>query len=180
MEYAARHGIGSIALRPLAAALGTSSRMLIHYFGTKEALIERVLSAVRPDVPTLLSSHARERHTPTEAATRFWHDLTGGEQAPRLRLLLQVMVLALTEPGHYGAHARVAVRSWTGPLTEAFREAGLDQRTAAARATLLISGLRGIALDRYVTRDRRRTDDAAALLIATATAAGEVATQEQE
>jgi hypothetical protein len=32
--------------------------------------------------------------------------------------------------------------------------------------------MRGLALDRYITGDRQRTDDAAALLIATATATG--------
>lgn len=170
VEYAARNGIATIALRPLAAALGTTSRMLIHYFGTKEGLIDRVLAAAQPDVPALLSEHAREGHTPEEVATRFWRDLTDGEQAPRLRLLLQVMVLALTDRDQYGRHAQDAVDRWVGPLTERFRGAGLDRQAASARATLLVSGLRGLALDRYVTGDRRRTDDAATLLIAAATA----------
>lgn len=170
VDYAAQNGIATIALRPLAAALGTTSRMLIHYFGTKERLVGLVLDALQPDLPELLSEHARKGHAPAEAATGFWRDLTAGEQATRLRLLLQVMALALTQPDEYGRSARDAIVRWTGPLAGAFAEAGLDERTAAARATLLVSGLRGLALDRFLTGDRRRNDDAAALLIAAATA----------
>ena len=33
------HGLGGASLRPLAKAAGTSDRMLIYHFGTKEALI---------------------------------------------------------------------------------------------------------------------------------------------
>ena len=39
-----------------------------------------------------------------------------------------------------------------------------------ARATALISGLRGLAIDRYVTGDAARPDRAAQLLITAATA----------
>ncbi|MBU7580734.1 MAG: TetR/AcrR family transcriptional regulator [Porphyrobacter sp.] len=36
-------GLGQASLRPLAKAAGTSDRMLLYHFGTKEALIEAVL-----------------------------------------------------------------------------------------------------------------------------------------
>ena len=164
MRYAVRHGIAELSLRPLAAELGTSSRMLIHYFGTKENLIGQALAATRPDVPVLLERSGR---TPAEIASRLWRDLsTGGEQEPRVRLLLEVMALALTQPERYGPHAAAAVRAWVEPLADAMRDDGYDR--ADARATALVSGLRGLALDRYLTGDRQRTDEAAALLIAAA------------
>jgi AcrR family transcriptional regulator len=37
------HGLGEASLRPLAKAAGTSDRMLIYHFGTKEALIADLL-----------------------------------------------------------------------------------------------------------------------------------------
>jgi hypothetical protein len=79
------------------------------------------------------------------------------------------MALALTQPHRYGPHATEAVKAWVEPLAQAFQGAGLDRRDADARATALVSGLRGLALDRYLTGERRRTDDAAALLIGAAT-----------
>src|SRR6202042_45384 len=38
IEYTSAHGMGDLSLRALAAALGTSHRMLIHHFGSKEGL----------------------------------------------------------------------------------------------------------------------------------------------
>lgn len=40
------HGLGQASLRPLAKAAGTSDRMLIYHFGTKEKLIADLLSYV--------------------------------------------------------------------------------------------------------------------------------------
>lgn len=170
MCYAAEHGIASLSLRPLAAALGTSSRMLVHYFGSKEELIGQALVAARPDIPALLRQHADAGHTPAEIAGRLWTDLTtGGEQEHRTRLLLEVMALALTQPQRYREYATDAVRAWVSPLATAFQEYGDHPRDARARATLLVSGLRGLALDRWLTGDRQRTNDAAKRLTAAAT-----------
>lgn len=38
------HGLGQASLRPLAKAAGTSDRMLIYHFGTKEALVADLLA----------------------------------------------------------------------------------------------------------------------------------------
>lgn len=40
------HGLGQASLRPLAKAAGTSDRMLIYHFGTKEALITQLLAYI--------------------------------------------------------------------------------------------------------------------------------------
>ncbi len=168
LRYAAEQGIAELTLRQVAPALGTSARMLVHYFGTKEHLIEQVLAATRPDVPTLLAQHAAAGHSPRRAAQLLWHDLSaGGDQEPRVRLLLEVMALGLTQPDRYGEYATQAVGAWVEPLTDALRAAG-HPSDAAARATLLVGGLRGLALDRYLTGDRERTDAAADLLITAA------------
>jgi AcrR family transcriptional regulator len=165
LRYAAEHGVATLSLRPLAAALGTSSRMLVHYFGTKEELIGQALAAARPDIPALLAERQRTGRSPAELATSLWRDLTtGGEQQPRTHLLLEVMALAITQPHLYGRYAADAVHQWVTPLARS-----LDGEDAEARATMLVSGLRGLALDRYVTNDRQRTDAAARLLIHTAT-----------
>src|SRR5437588_11165036 len=38
IDHVAQNGLGDLSLRGLAAALGTSHRMLIHHFGSKERL----------------------------------------------------------------------------------------------------------------------------------------------
>jgi hypothetical protein len=53
----------------------------------------------------------------------------------------------------------------SGPRLGNTEAAGHRSRDARARATVLVSGLPGLALDRYLTGDRERTDDAARQLI---------------
>jgi hypothetical protein len=79
------------------------------------------------------------------------------------------MALALTQPDLYRQHAVDTVRAWLVPLSAALRAAGLTTRDAHARANMLVSGLRGLTLDRYLTGDRQRTDDVAHHLITAAT-----------
>ena len=50
MEYVAEHGVGDLSLRAIAAAIGTSHRMLIYHFGSKEGLLIAVIHAVPPMV----------------------------------------------------------------------------------------------------------------------------------
>ena len=54
VEYVLREGVATLSLRPLAAALGTSDRMLLYYFDSRDRLLVAVLTAVlglQPDVP---------------------------------------------------------------------------------------------------------------------------------
>ena len=39
IEHVSQHGVGEISLRQLAAALGTSHRMLLYHFGSRGALL---------------------------------------------------------------------------------------------------------------------------------------------
>jgi len=43
VKHVLRHGASGLSLRPLAAALGTSDRMLLYSFGSREHLLETVL-----------------------------------------------------------------------------------------------------------------------------------------
>src|SRR3712207_6897642 len=52
VEHVLRHGVATLSLRPLAAALGTSDRMLLYYFGSREQLLTAVLGAVGEQLQT--------------------------------------------------------------------------------------------------------------------------------
>ena len=45
--YVMTHGIGDLALRPLAKALKTNARMLIYHFGSREGLMREILAGLR-------------------------------------------------------------------------------------------------------------------------------------
>jgi AcrR family transcriptional regulator len=44
VDYILKHGLTDLTLRPLAAALCTSPRMLLYFFGSKERLMAEALS----------------------------------------------------------------------------------------------------------------------------------------
>src|SRR5258705_10074843 len=46
-DHVLEHGMAGLSLRPLALALGTSPRMLLYHFGSKEQLVTDVLAAAR-------------------------------------------------------------------------------------------------------------------------------------
>ena len=56
MDHVAEHGVGDLSLRSLAAALGTSHRMLIYHFGTRDALLVEVVRAVEERTRQALAS----------------------------------------------------------------------------------------------------------------------------
>ena len=47
IAYLLKHGLADLSLRPLAAKTGTSSRLLIYHFESKEGLLTEVLLAMQ-------------------------------------------------------------------------------------------------------------------------------------
>jgi hypothetical protein len=79
-----------------------------------------------------------------------------------------VLSLATTDPETYGPFARTAVDVMLGPIGDALVSVGYVRADARARATLVVSGLRGLCQDVLVTGQRSRVDAAAELLISAA------------
>jgi AcrR family transcriptional regulator len=48
-QYALKHGLADLSLRPLAAAIGSSPRVLLFLFGSKDGLIRALLARARAD-----------------------------------------------------------------------------------------------------------------------------------
>ena len=163
VEYIATHGLGDLSLRPLAVELGTSSRMLIHYFNTKEELLVQALTTQRPDIAAVFAdvSDASELR---ERLSEFCSVNIAGEATTSVRVLLQVLGAACAPGSVYGEYANAAIATFIGTLADALRRIeSIDDPEAVA--TLLVSGLRGIIQDRLITGDVDRTDRAARRLI---------------
>jgi len=169
VEYCSAHGIADLSLAPMGEALGTSKRMLLYYFGSRDRLIAETIIASRPDV-TELFHHVHDTESLTEAAHVLWRTITDRDTRGPIRILFQVLALAPTQPERYAAVAREAIAAMIDPLLPVYRRLGYPEPEAAARASLLISGLRGLCLDHLVTGDDARLDAAATALIAAAAA----------
>ncbi|OQS13488.1 TetR family transcriptional regulator [Nocardia donostiensis] len=161
--YIAEHGLTDLSLRPLAAELGTSSRMLIYYFNTKEELLVQALATQRPDIKAVFAG-VTDAVSLRERLWEFWTANTTGSEAISVKVMLQVLGAACAPNGPYTDYAHDAIAAFVAALTEGLRSLdSVDDPEVVA--TLLISGLRGILQDRLLTGDTQRTDRAARRLI---------------
>jgi len=156
-DYVLAHGLAGLSLRPLAAALGTSTRMLLYDFGSKEQLVTEVLAEARRRERALLTEHALSGVSPAELLHAIWAWISAPERAPFLRLFFEVYVAAMTQPETYSGQGRAMVTDWLDGIGAAFVE-----QASPAAATMLIAVVRGLLLDRLATGDLRRTDEALA------------------
>jgi AcrR family transcriptional regulator len=142
-DYVLERGLAGLSLRPLAKALGTSPRMLLYDFESKERLIHEVLAEIRRREASLLEA---EVHTLEDV----WAWVAAPEREPFLRLFFEVYVAGLAE-----GEAEPLVRDWLDFLRTSWHPP-VDEATA----TLMVAVVRGLLLDRLATGDRARTDEA--------------------
>jgi AcrR family transcriptional regulator len=157
VDYVLAHGIADLSLRPLAQAVGSSPRMLLYHFGSKEELIVAIVDETRRRHADLLSAWY-ERSAEHDARTlllRAWQWLTAPRNDRLLRLLFETYGLALQDRKRYAVFLRSAVSDWIRPFAQTLERQGFTPERAAALATLLVGVIRGLLLDILATGDRR-------------------------
>ncbi len=159
--YLTEHGIGDISLRELAAALGTSHRMLIYHFGSKEGLLVAVVQEAENRQRRLLANvFGPETSDFAASARQFWRQLRSPELAPLERLFFELYGLALRGRGYALPILAGFIDSWIEPLLPALMAAGLPAVQARAEARLGIAVGRGLLLDVLATGDVAGADEA--------------------
>ncbi|MEV6030194.1 TetR family transcriptional regulator [Nonomuraea sp. NPDC052116] len=162
IDYVARHGTSDLTLRGLASAIGTSHRMLIYHFGSREGLLTEVIQTVEARERRALADLVRELDdkAPEEAIRLFWRQLTDPARLPQKRLYFEMYGQALQ--GRPGTTHLLdgAIEAWLEPLAEWSRRAGLPPEKAQANARLGLAVARGLVLDLLHTGDRRAVEAA--------------------
>jgi AcrR family transcriptional regulator len=161
VDYVAEHGISDLSLRGLAAALGTSHRMLIYHFGSKEGLLIEVIKAVEQRQRDALAELKRDPSlSPAETMRLLWERLADPSLWPHERLFFEIYGQALQGRPHAAPLLDGIVTSWLDPLAEFAVELGLPADSARANARLWVAVARGLLLDLLATGDRRGVDEA--------------------
>jgi AcrR family transcriptional regulator len=164
LEAAYRHvlenGLADMSLRPLAKAIGSSPRVLLFLFGSKDGLIRALLARAREDELRYLEQ-IRGNQPAREAAREVWSWLA----APSHRALLALWVEGyarslLNEPGPWAGFGRDTVNDWLELLAERQPADCRDTPKAEAKRTLLLAVLRGALLDLLATGDIGRVEAA--------------------
>lgn len=164
LDYIAVSGLNELTLRPLAGSLGTSARMLIHYFGSKEQMLIAALERQRPQVDELFAD-VHDAAALRQRLQSMWLANAAGESATSTRVVLQVLGAASVGHGPLLSYANAAIKVLVTALTDVLARIHPAIDDPEATATILVSGLRGLLVDRLITADTERVDRAANELI---------------
>ena len=160
-EHIAASGVSDLTLRGLAAAIGTSHRMLLYHFGSKDGLLVEVIKLVEQRQRAALGElEIGDEHTAAGITRAFWKRLSAPELAANERLFFEIYGQALQ--GRPGTTALLdgIVDSWLEPVVELLGRLGFPTEYAAAQARLGVAVTRGLLLDLLATGNRAACDAA--------------------
>jgi AcrR family transcriptional regulator len=165
VQYLVRHGLADLSLRPLAKALGSSPRLLLYYFGSKEKMVVKVLAGLRE---RQRASYGQiQAASFAEACQTIWKHMSAPDSEPLFRLFFEAYGMALRHPQRYKAFLHDAIEDWLRFVADPLYRGGYRRKEARALATILLAGLRGFMLDYCSTHDRKRLDHAVDLWLRT-------------
>jgi AcrR family transcriptional regulator len=149
VEHALEHGVVDLSLREIAAAIGTSHRMLIYHFGSREGLLVAIVREVERREREMISWQS---FTP-EDARREWNRLIDPALRTQERLFFEIYVHALLgRPGTDG-FLDEALEGWISPMVESLAQSGVGPDEARVVARLGIAVTRGLLLDVLASGD---------------------------
>jgi AcrR family transcriptional regulator len=154
----ARGGIGDRSLRDIASAVGTSHRMLIHHFGSREGLLTEVVRTIEVDQRSFLASLELP---PDAAMTAMWKRLRDPGLWPAERLFFECYARACRGEQPYASLLPGLVDDWLERSVALDPDAASpDDPQARARARVGLATFRGLLLDLVATEDRSGVDAA--------------------
>jgi AcrR family transcriptional regulator len=161
-DYVSEHGLADMSLRPLAEAIGSSPRVLLYLFSSKDGLVAALLARARAQELELLDTL---RDAPggqlAEVGELVWTWLSAPEHRGLLVLWAESYARSLVDPvGPWSGFATRTVGDWLDVFAASQPAALRQSAGGAAQRTLLLAVLRGALLDLLATRDTRRTTDA--------------------
>ena len=150
-------GIGGRSLREVAEAVGTSHRMLLHYFGSRDELLVAIVEEVERRQRLTLTDLPDD---PADAIAATWADLRRPEVRPFERLFFECYARAAQGEEPFARMLPGAVDGWLTAVAE-----GSKGRADPALVRLSLAVTRGLLLDLVATGDDKGVDAAAALFV---------------
>jgi AcrR family transcriptional regulator len=135
--------------------------MLLHYFGSKEALIAEVMKQVQTRLQGAFQELALNHATAHRKTLLqdFWKILSARANQPALRLLFEVQMLALQNPKRYRRYLTRTSTTWR----ELIERTLPSRQKSAISATLYTAVIDGLLLELLSAGDLKRTSRALTL-----------------
>jgi AcrR family transcriptional regulator len=154
-----RHGLHRLTLARLATAAGTSSRMLLYHFTTRDQLVLEALHEARRRQQAAFEALLAPRPGVPYGTVlaEAWDRITAPELRPYLLLFAQLHDLPADRTPWTGFRVR-SITDWLPTIEAALRADGHPD--AAPLATAITALVRGLLQDLNTTADHQRTTDA--------------------
>ncbi|MFG1929198.1 TetR/AcrR family transcriptional regulator [Mycobacterium sp. NPDC048908] len=146
VKECAERGIGDRSLRDIAAAVGTSHRMLLHHFGSRNELLLAIVDEVERRQRALLPTLPTE---PAAAVAAMWANLRRPELRPFERLFFECYARGVQGEAPFSSMLPGAVDLWLADAAD------------PALGRLGLAVMRGLLLDLVGTEDQAGVDAAA-------------------
>lgn len=150
-DYALSAGLVGLSLRPVAAAVGTSDRMLIYHFGTRDALVSAITTESGYRAVAAIDALPGAR-TVRAGVKALWSAYRSPQLAPLLTLYCQAAATGLIGREPYRSDVRTSNAVWTAALCTYLIRCGAEPHRARRVATLVDSALYGFFLDLVTDR----------------------------
>ncbi|CAB4886897.1 unannotated protein [freshwater metagenome] len=159
VAYLAKHGLGEMSLRPMAAALETSPNRLVHHFGSKQELLTAALArAIELQVDEQNRWLSRDPSISQVNLLRKWWRWLNASQAnlALARLGLEAATLEATQTGLTGEVRAEQIGVWRTEIEQRLLHEGVSPVDAVIEASLLKAMFTGLMVDLMATGDRLR------------------------
>jgi AcrR family transcriptional regulator len=153
-DYVLEHGLIGLSLRPLAAALGTSDRMLLYHFSDKDDLVATVLR-VATDRSVAGIRQLQRSAGVAEAVVDLWQLVSTREQARCQRLYVEAAALGVLGTEPFATVVAEANDAWMDALADHLVGSGLARANAPRAARLVEAAFMGFQLDEPLETDAR-------------------------
>lgn len=141
-------GLEALSLRPAAARLGTSDRMLLYYFGSKADLVSDVLGTISARLAERLAEFpAGRKLAPTVMIARTAALLADPSIKPFMRVWTEIVARAVRDDAMFRDLAQAMFESWLAWIAArvAFPK-GVSSRKGAAAILAVVEGFSTLEL----------------------------------
>ncbi len=158
-DFVLERGLIGLSLRPLAGALGTSDRMLLYHFASKDDLVAAVLRESNDRSVAHIRALAPPGDSVRDEVLGLWAAMNAPDLDRCQRVYVEAAALGLLGREPYASVIRDANAAWAAALADRLAAAGVPRDRVARAVMLLDAAFMGFQLDLPV-EDRDAVDQA--------------------
>src|SRR3954471_4958940 len=133
VAFAAAEGIAGKSLREIAQGVGTSHRMLIYHFGSREGLIAAIVADIEAQQRAVLAAITEQAGDQRQVLLGLWEQLTRPELLPFVRLFFEVFGLVAQGAAGTEGLRESLTRPWLEDAAVAAERLGIATDAAEIR-----------------------------------------------